>query len=341
MVPTSSAITEFFRHWDQYTSDKKNAIWYGVLQRSTPHITESKGRYTLSNLVNALKGTNLESPIPPFGGSDHYSLGSAGLAFVSKDPSISVATNTKTNFYYLPIADFTKVSSAKLGIVEVEGLEGASSSPAISPDGRSAVFLQMKQNGYESDKNRIVLIPDLTKLSAATEVLKSNDGKGAWDRNPQAVMWSSDGKQLFLQAEDSGNGLLFKVDPLATPGDTVQLPEKITTTGYVSDVHPAREGSSHLLISSTSLVDNSLYTIIDPSDLSTAKQLSSDSRNGTAFGLSKDQVSDIWFKGAGDYKVHAWVVKPSNFNENEKYPLAYLIHGGPQAAWGDQWSTRW
>lgn len=336
-----SALAEGFRHWDQYTSNKKNAIWYGILQRSTPHITESEGRYALSNLVNALKDTNLESPIPPFGGIDHFSLGNAGLAFVAKDPAMDIATNTKANFYYLPIADFTNASSAKLGIVEVKGLEGACSSPAISSDGRSAAFLQMKKNGYESDKNRIVLIPDLKKLSAATEVLKSDDGKGAWDRSPQAVMWSSDGKQLFLQAEDNGNGLLFKINVPAIPEDIDQLPEKITTTGYVSDVHPARKGSSHLLISSTNLVDNSLYTIIDPSDISSAKQISSSSRNGTAFGLSKDQVSGIWFKGAGDYKVHAWVVKPSNFNDSEKYPLAYLIHGGPQGAWGDQWSTRW
>lgn len=334
-------MAELFRHWDQYTSDKKNAIWYGVLQRSTPHITESKGRYTLSTLVNALEATDLESPIPPFGGSDHFSLSSAGLAFVAKDPSINAATNTKANFYYLPIAEFTKASSAKLGVVEVDGLEGASSSPAISPDGRSAVFLQMKENGYESDKNRVIFIPDLTELSTATEILKSDDGKGAWDRSPQAVMWSSDGKQLFLQAEEHGNGLLFKINASATAGHVDQLPEKVTSTGYVSDVRPAREGSSQLLISSTNLVDNSLYTIVDPSDVSTAKQISSNSRNGTAFGLSKGQVSDIWFKGAGDYKVHAWVVKPSNFNESEKYPLAYLIHGGPQGAWSDQWSTRW
>lgn len=260
---------------------------------------------------------------------------------MAKDPDINAATNTKANFYYLPIADFTNASPAQPKIVEVEGLEGASSSPAISPDGRSAVFLQMKKNGYESDKYRIVLISDLTKLSMATEILKSDDAKGVWDRSPQAVMWSSDGKQLFLQAEDNGNGLLFKINVPTKPEDADQLPEKITSTGYVSDVYPAGEGSSHLLISSTNLVDNSLYSIVDPSDVSTAKQISSNSKNGTVFGLSKEQVSDIWFKGSGDYKVHAWVVKPSNFSENEKYPLAYLIHGGPQGAWGDQWSTRW
>lgn len=295
----------------------------------------------MSTLVNALKGTRLESPIPPFGGSDHYSLSSTGLAFVAKDPAINAATNTKANFYYLPIADFTNASSAQPNKVEVEGLEGASASPAISPGGQSAVFLQMKKNGYESDKNRIVLVSDLTKLSAATEILKSDDGEGVWDRSPQAVMWSSDGKQLFLQAEDNGNGLLFKISVPTTTEDVDQLPEKITNTGYVSDVHPAREGSSHLLVSSTNLVDNSVYSIIDPYDVSAAKQISSSSKNGTAFGLSKEQVSDIWFKGAGDYKVHAWVMKPSNFSEKEKYPLAYLIHGGPQGAWGDQWSTRW
>jgi len=62
---------------------------------------------------------------------------------------------------------------------------------------------------------------------------------------------------------------------------------------------------------------------------------------GKTFGLSQDQVDEFWYAGAEDYNVHAWVLKPSNFDKNEKYPLAYLIHGGPQGAWNEGWSTRW
>ena len=329
------------RHWDKYVSPNRNSIWYGVLQTPELHVTGSSGRYTLSSLNNALENTHLESPIPPFGDSGHFDISKKGIAFVAKDPDLNPATNTTCHFYYLPISSFTTATSSKPVKIEVEDLEGACSSPAISPNGQAAAFLKMKKNGYESDKNRLVLIPDLTKNSAATEVLKSNDGKGMWDRSPQSILWSNDGKSLFLTAEEEGRNLLFKADVPATPTDLNALPEKVTDAGYISEVYPLAADSPDLFISGSSLIDSSIFITINPDNPSSFKQVSSFSRNGSSFGLGKQQVSDIWFKGSGDYKVHAWVIKPSNFVEGKKYPLAYLIHGGPQGAWGDQWSTRW
>lgn len=324
------------RHWDKYVTQNSNSIWYGVLRAAKPHITENKGRYTLSSVTNALKGTHLESPIPPFGDIGHFDISSHGICFVTKDPTLLSASNTKANFYYQPISDFRSETSTGPKKVQVEGLEGACTSPVFSPSGKAAAFLQMKENGYESDKNRVILISDINHLEAATEILASNDGKGLWDRSPGLIKWSADGRSLYFVAEEEGNGLLFKVDIPATPLDMTKLPTKITTTGYISDLHPLAEDSSSLLISSSSLIDSSLYTVLDPSDRSRNKELSSNSRSGSRFGLSSDQVSDIWFKGGGDYKVHALVMKPSNYKEGTKYPLAYLIHGGPQSAWGYQ-----
>ena len=329
------------RHWDKYTNPNRNSIWYGLFQLSKPHITESKGRYSLSTLVNALQGTSLESPIPPFGDTGHFDLSVSGIAFVAKDPSLNPATHTKCNFYYLPISSFLQSPRAEPRKAQIDLFDGACSSPALSPDGRSAAFTQMKKDGYESDKNRIMLIPDVSKVENATELLKSTDGQGLWDRSPSGLIWSVDGKNLYLHAEEEGKGLLFKVDVPVGQEDVSNLPEKITETGYVSDAHVLAENSTMLFVSSTNLVDNSLYTVVDPAKPSDTKHVSSNSRDGTAFGLAKSQVSDIWFKGSGDYKVHAWVMKPSNFTSGKQYPLAYLIHGGPQGSWGDQWSTRW
>lgn len=326
------------RHWDKYVSPNKNAIWCGMLYKT-------EGKYSLSALTNPMKGTGLESPIPPFGGGDHYDLSATGIAFVARDPTLNPATNTKSNFYYVPLSTFSVTShSGKPQKVEVEGLEGACSSPSFSPDGKAATFLQMKKNGYESDKNRIIIVPDLSKLTIANEIMKSaagGDEKGLWDRSPGAVSWSNDGKSLYLQAEENGRGLLFGLRVPATPQDSNELPERLTETGYISDVRHLSTNSSRLFLSSSDLVDSSVYTILNPERPSEARLISSDSHNGSFFGLSKDQVSDIWFEGSGPYKVHAWVMKPSNFSEDKTYPLAYLIHGGPQGAWGDQWSTRW
>ena len=329
------------RHWDQYLTPNRNAIWYGLLQKSTPQSSTSEGKYVLSNLTNALKGTRLESPIPPFGGTDSFDISSTGISFVAKDPKRGPSTSTKSDFYYVPISNFTESPSSAPQRVEVDGLEGASSSPVLSPDGKAAVFLQMKEDGYESDKNLVIYVPNFNELSTAIEILKSEDGKGRWDRSPSAVSWSVDGKSLYLQAQEDGKEILFRLNISGETTKIDALPEALTDSGSVADFRPLAADSSLLFVSGSNFVDNSVYSILDPSDPSKARQVSSHSRNGTAFGLSKDQISDIWFKGSGDYQVHAWVIKPSNFTQGKKYPLAYLIHGGPQGAWVDQWSTRW
>jgi dipeptidyl aminopeptidase/acylaminoacyl peptidase len=98
---------------------------------------------------------------------------------------------------------------------------------------------------------------------------------------------------------------------------------------------------SGIFISSSNLVDNSAYHFI-PTDSPTPTLLSSLSQGGSKYGLSRSQISEIHFPGSTDgTTIQAWVIKPSSFDPTKKYPLAYLIHGGPQGAWEDSWSTRW
>ena len=328
------------RHWDKYVTPNKNAIWHGILHKAKPHITESKGRYGLGKLTNVLKGTRLESPIPPWGGQDNFDLSATGVGFVSKDPDLNPATNTKSNFYYVHVGyssdGLTYSEPVKIG---VEGFEGASTAPVFSPSGKGVAFLQMKENGYESDKNRIIVDFDVENPATTVKLLESNDGEASWDRSPSSISWSNDEKTLFLIAEDKGVTKLFKLQIPVDSGIST-LPEPLTQSGTVSDVQTLGTNSSHLFLSSSSLIDNSIYSILDPVGSAKAKVVSSNSHNGSFFGLSEDQVSDIWFQGA-KVQVHAWVMKPSNFSSDKKYPLAYLVHGGPQGAWTDSWSTRW
>lgn len=315
------------RHWDEYVTPQKNAIWYGKLEKPN-------GRWRLGPLTNALKDTRLESPIPTFGGKDHFDLSSTGLLFVAKDPSLNPAFNTKGNLYFVPIEDFSETSSSKPRIFETEALQGAASSPAFSPDGKSAVFLQMEKNGYESDRNRVVHVPDVSGIQASTltQLVEIQQGQAEWDLSPSSVAFSPDGSMLLLVVEDKGNDILLKIDLTLSAMNTPRHPRALTGPGAVSDVQPLKVGSNELFISSTSAIDNSIYTIVDPARPAEARMVSSNSRSGVSFGLSSEQVSEIWFQGAGDYQVHALVTKPSNFSENKKYPLAYMIHGGPQVS---------
>ncbi|MCJ1421720.1 hypothetical protein MMC32_008086 [Xylographa parallela] len=338
--------TVMVRHWDKYVTPNRNSLWYGVLTISKPHIKESKGRYSLSTLVNALKETQLESPIPPFPGPDHFDISKTGIAFIAKASDVNPAFNTKCNFYYLAISNFGTMSHSSPHIVEMRGYEGAASSPVFSPSGRSIAFLKMKKNGYEADKNRVIIIPDVSELSTAAEAMKSNDGKDNWDRSPSSFIWSNDGRTLYITADDEGIGRLFRFDIPATPLDVIKIPLPLTSFGSVSGVYPLSTDSPRLLLSSSSLTDPSFFSTIDPSVPFSLTAVSSHSRSGSTLGLSVSQVSSIHFAapnnpGTGTHLVHAFIVRPSSFSPSSSYPLALLIHGGPQSAWGDSWSTRW
>lgn len=104
-----------------------------------------------------------------------------------------------------------------------------------------------------------------------------------------------------------------------------------------------------MFTSSSSLVDNSIYTILDSSEHgdsteATARWTHSATKDGASLGLDSSQVSSIRVPASNpsiNPTTHAWVVKPSTFDTKKKYPLAFLIHGGPQGSWGDSFSTRW
>lgn len=335
----------FVRHWDSYVEPQKNTIWYGLLEQSSlSPARRQAGKYAVLGLTNLIAVSGLagvESPIPPFGGTGDFDISPSAIAFIAKDPGLDPATHTACSCYYAPMFSWTSLSSTPdAKICKVEGLKGAMASPVLSADGSSIAVLAMQKDGYESDKNRILYVPNPWN-GEMIEVFASADGKGQWTHSPSAVSFSSDNASLLIQAEETGRGVLYQLPLENVRQATPDALKRLTHSGYVNDVVPAAANSSKLFVSSSSFIDNSLWTIIDPADPEQVQIVSSSGREGAAFGLSRIQIDEIWWKGADEHLVHAWVVKPSHFKPGERYPLAYLIHGGPQGAWNDQWSTRW
>ncbi|KAH8689111.1 dipeptidyl aminopeptidases-like protein [Talaromyces proteolyticus] len=330
------------RHWDSYVVPQKNSLWYGLLQSPSPTASDKVKRYAASGLTNLLAVSGLdgvETPIPPFGGTDHFAISPNAVAFIAKDPALNPATHTACILYYCPMPSWTDLSIREAKVCQMKGLEGAMSSPVLSKDGSSIAFLVQKKDGHEADKNRIIFVPNPWS-GQLLEVFESKDGQGQWSLSPSSISWAQDDKSLFVTVEEKGRGVLYQLSIEnileAKPSDL----KKLTSVGVVTGVSPLAKDSNLLLVSSSSLVEPSIYTIIDPESPDEAKVLSSASRGGSALGLSRSQVDEIWYKGEKS-DIHAFVIKPSNFNPDEKYPLAYLIHGGPEAAWNDSWSTRW
>ncbi|KAI0856177.1 prolyl oligopeptidase [Xylaria cubensis] len=326
----------FVRHWDTYVSKHKNAVFYGAIQKD-----KKSGKYKIqgSGLVNALAGSKLECPVPSFGGAGDFDISKKGLVFLSKDPEINPAMWTKTDVYYVPLKTFTEEKPPFPQIVKTGELRGYSASPTFSHDGSRLAFTRMRHQQYESDKTRLMLIPNIEDLSNVQEFYKTDDGKGGWDLRPDAIVWSNDDTELYVTAEKEGRQLVFKLP--SSPLDAKELPHPLTKEGSVTSILNLSGSDSRLFLSSTSLVDNSSYSILDPGPSKDRVLISSVSKEGKTLGLSRSQFDEFWFKGAGDYQGHALVMKPSNFDPAKKYPLAFLIHGGPQGAWGDSWSTRW
>ena len=336
----------FVRHWDRYLTAERNAIFTAVLKKSGSHVTGREGLYHLVGFKNALLGTGLECPIPPFGGTDHFDIGRKGLVFVAKDPDLNPATHTKCGCYYLPRQDPMDLKIPQPVKLETRGLEGAATSPTFSPDGNSIVVLQMKEDGYESDRNYVCFYHDLdrSQTSKADHVESSlfTHALGeSWDRSPNSVQWAMDSRSVFMTAEDEGFNCIFEL----TLNQVRPKPRKLTSTGNIISFAPLSQVSPLLLVSSNSLISNSTYYILSPSDSTPCpKPISpwSTFSNPSPFSLSSSQVSSIHFPGSNkDTTIHAFLLKPSNFNPSHTYPLAYLIHGGPQGAWTDSWSTRW
>lgn len=345
--PLSSAkvyTSIFARHWDTWSTENVNSLWYGALGRDQTKGGSGKWGLQGKGLVNALAGTGLSSPVPPFGGTADFDISPEGLVFVAKDPELNEAIYTKTNLYYVALKNFTEDKPPAPQRIETPGLEGYSQAPVFSNDGRRVAFTRMRDKQYESDKTRILLLPDVNDLSKnPQEFYATEDGEGGWDARPDTILWSADDSELFVTVEQAARVLIVKLP--SDPSKAKDLPTPLTTTdGSVSDIrllsNNAKSTTDALFVSSTSLIDNSCYSIVNPKQNET-NVISSTSRQGKTFGLSRSSIGSIAFQGAGDYDVHALVIKPSTFDSSKKYPLAFFIHGGPQGAWGDSWSTRW
>ncbi|KAJ1802860.1 dipeptidylpeptidase, partial [Coemansia sp. RSA 2598] len=203
------------------------------------------------------------------------------------------------------------------------GKGGASSSPAFSQDGSKIAYLQMDAPAYEADRNRIKI------YSVANQT--TVDVAEGWDRSPSHVDWVDDAT-LLVTYNEWGRNKLAKVD-IATGAITPLVSKH--SVGSVRRL----EGTDTLLI------DYSGFDL--PTDLyAVSLNSSAEPKRVTNLNpeITKEMLSpaeDLEFVGADNATIHGFILHPPNFDPEKKYPLAYVIHGGPQSSFLDAWSTRW
>ncbi|KAK6359957.1 putative dipeptidyl-peptidase 5, variant 2 [Orbilia brochopaga] len=326
----------FVRHWDEWISEYKTNLFSGIITR----VGDEEFKIG-PDPRNLLHGTDLETPVAPFGGTGDFDISPDGkhVIFLSKDPQQDLAQNTASYVYAVPFDGSAKPKA-------INPHHGASSSPRFSPDGSKVVYLQMRENGYEADKNEIFV----TEFNADYNFVITQIAK-QWDRSPASVIWSANNNYLYLIAEEFGREKVFILPIISTsPDQNSHLDPNVTLGEFSASEIYVIADTETLLVSASSLTSPTFYLLVPAtkgtatplmSPMMTLNNVESTPELGTWHGLSRSQVSDFWYTGTDDYKVHAWMVKPSYFDKSKKYPLLFFIHGGPQGAWIDGWSYRW
>ena len=253
--------------------------------------------------------------VPPWSqGPDDYAASPDGseVAFVRNDDAL-VATSTNADLFVMPSG-----SGSPRKISTSPGYDGA---PQYSPDGSKIAYRSQSRAGYESDRQRLMVYD---RKSGATHEVATN-----FDRHVESFDWSADSKTIYFTSGDDGTQPIYSV---SAAGGT---PKRIAS-GTFTDV---RVAGGQLVAAQASLTyPPEIARIALPGGGVTRLTRVNDT---FLAGFKLQSGESVRYTGAAGKSVQAWIVKPANFDSGHKYPLAVLIHGGPQSAWEDAWSFRW
>ena len=299
----------FVRHWDTYLHpEKKHNLFTVKLDVKADYVSLA------SDPINVMANLSLETPVAPHGDPSHFDISpdSKHVIFSSRVPGHDAAWNTNLDIYLAP----SDGSSSPQSFSKFN--KGADSHPKFSPDSKFIAWLQMQTPQLESDTNRIVVYDVYKKTH---KVITSN-----WDRSPDSLTWL-DNDTLIATAQDQGHAKIFQI---------------IVSTG-IFKVLVDKHGNSAVSVTPSGQLLFLQNSHTRPSDIWTFDISSNQLNQRTFFNEFKEiqmsAPSEFWFAGHNDEQVMGWVFPP--LDTTRPAPLAFLIHGGPEGAWNDDWSYRW
>lgn len=257
---------------------------------------------------------------PPFslGGPTDYAFSpdSKELAYVSNHDKVE-AISTNADVWLVSV----RGGAARNITAANHGYDG---SPKFSADGRFIAYRSQITPGYESDRFRLMLYDRQTKTAKSiSETL---------DSNVDEFTFTADSKWIYLGAEERARGAVYSVSVNGGPV------KKILGEGFSNDINVTSDGKT--LVFSHSSMTRPAEIFTSAADGSGAAPLTkANDALMSSFGLKP--AEEVTWAGATGTKIAGWILKPANFDAKKKYPLAVLIHGGPQGAWNDNWGFRW
>ena len=326
-----------YRHWNAYKEGKRTHIF--VI--SAEHFSAFSGPSSYF-LPRDLTPGDYDAPVFSLGGQDNYAFSPDGqeVCYTSNHDK-NPAASTNNDLWIVPV-------SGPAGSIQAKNITAdnpaSDSTPLYSPDGRYIAYRAQQRPGYESDRFRLMLYDRKTgEKKNLTE---------DFDRWVGSFVWSRDSDRLFFTAEQSGESPIFmrKVD------DDRNQPSPVVL-GFNGDLAMVKTNTgsnvgarTYLFFTRTSIGrPNEIFAVQWPAEYDLLPP-SSRNKNPRKLTALNDQMStelvltpwsNFWFTGAHGDRVEGFLVKPPNFDASRKYPVKFLIHGGPEGAWGDDWSFRW
>ena len=296
----------FVRHWDTWKDGRRSHVFV---------VPVAGGK-----AVDVSRGLNGDVPPKPFSGMEEVTFTPDGKSVVFSVRLAGSAEPWSTNFdlYAAPV-DGSEAPK------QVTSNPAWDSHPTFSPDGKTLAYLAMKRPGFEADRFRLVL---RSWPSPEERVLTEN-----WDRSVGGFFFSPDSKTIYATAGDTGNVRLFAID--VESGDVRELWGK----GHVRSpsLIPQQNRLVFGLDDLTRPVD--LFTL--PIDGQGEPKRLTDVNAERLSELDMGAYEQFSFKGWNDETVYGYVVKPAGFEEGKSYPVAFLIHGGPQGSFDNDFHYRW
>jgi dipeptidyl aminopeptidase/acylaminoacyl peptidase len=294
----------FFRHWDTWSAGQRNHLFVMPVSGGEP--------------VDVSRGLNADAPSRPFGGTEEFTFSPDGrtVVFAARDAGREEPWSTDFDLYQAPVDGSQPPKNL------TDSNPAWDTQPVFSPDGKTLAYLAMKRPGFEADRFYI----RLRDLATGRERVLAE----AWDRSANEVLFSTDGRTVYTTATDVGQTPLFAID--VASGKVT----KLVGDGHIRE--PKVSGDRIVFGRDTLLHPTELHTLRrDGSGLAQITRINQEKVAAALMG-EPEQFS---FKGANGDTVYGWLTKPAGFQAGQKYPLAFIIHGGPQGSSSNEFHYRW
>ena len=296
----------FVRHWDTWKDGTQNHLF--VVN------TDGSGAP-----VMATRGFDGDTPSKPFGDESEFTFAPDGESIVFSARLAGQSEPWSTNFDIYRTNGLSGDGTFENLTVDNEAWD---TGPVFSPDGRTLAYRAMARPGFEADKYGVFLRDMET---GQVRQIAAN-----WDRSAYSLQWSQDGHTLYTMASDLGQRRLFAIDtrngvvtPVTGPGTVTAV--QLTPSGFVFSQNTLTRPDELFVKTFLGREMPRRITNVNPS------------LDDMTFG----EPEQFTFPGWNGETVHGYVIKPAGYVEGRRYPVAFIIHGGPQSSFGNGWSYRW